>query len=132
VWASIELDFEILTPGSRGVLGMGAEPAGFWRLLDRFSAAPLRSEKPRPRSRFRRPPTIERTARDATASTDMIETAPRDRRGATTAVLRRTAALAQPATAALAQPATVAPDPRAAAARTVVRAATPALDPRSD
>jgi spoIIIJ-associated protein len=23
-----DLDFEILTPGSRGVLGMGAEPAG--------------------------------------------------------------------------------------------------------
>jgi spoIIIJ-associated protein len=47
-----DLDFEILTPGSRGVLGMGAEPA-------RIVAAP---RAPRPRSR-RRPPALTTTDR---------------------------------------------------------------------
>ena len=61
-----DLDFEILTPGSRGVLGMGAEPA-------RIVAAPraaLGGAAPEARSRgrdaaaARRPATIARRASD--------------------------------------------------------------------
>ena len=49
-----DLDFEILTPGSRGVLGMGAEPARIVAAPRRRSVAPRRSATPpRPR-RFRR------------------------------------------------------------------------------
>ena len=38
-----ELDFEILTPGSRGVLGMGAEPARVLALLAQRGGAIRRS-----------------------------------------------------------------------------------------
>jgi predicted RNA-binding protein Jag len=49
-----DLDFEILTPGSRGVLGMGAEPA-------RILAAP-RSELGSPEARGRGVPPAARAA----------------------------------------------------------------------
>ena len=65
-----ELDFEILTPGSRGVLGMGAEPArvlaaprsllgGAAPKREAAAQVPLpvpahdREERPRPRPRLR-------------------------------------------------------------------------------
>src|SRR3990172_5788927 len=59
-----DLDFEILTPGSRGVLGMGAEPA---RILaaprsELGGAAPKREAPPPPPPRRRPggPPTLGR------------------------------------------------------------------------
>ena len=39
-----ELDFEILTPGSRGVLGMGAEPARIVAGAFELSHLPNRAE----------------------------------------------------------------------------------------
>ena len=43
-----DLDFEILTPGSRGVLGMGAEPAASLRRRGPSSVAPLEAGGGRP------------------------------------------------------------------------------------
>ena len=83
-----DLDFEILTPGSRGVLGMGAEPARIVAAPRAAlgGAAPKReaaAARPRPACRrparstddrrVDRPPTIDPrrpTARRSTATTD--------------------------------------------------------------
>ena len=50
-----DLDFEILTPGSRGVLGMGAEPARIIAAPARHWVAPRRAARPPPPRRCRRP-----------------------------------------------------------------------------
>src|SRR5437867_8032392 len=73
-----DLDFEILTPGSRGVLGMGAEPArivaaprtalgGAAPKRDAAAAQPLPTPAPRPyddRPREDRPPRRDDRPRD--------------------------------------------------------------------
>ena len=66
-----ELDFEILTPGSRGVLGMGAEPARVLAAPRSRLAAQLPSVRPRPRFRCRPPPETRRS----TASRPGLRTA---------------------------------------------------------
>jgi len=79
-----ELDFEILTPGSRGVLGMAPSPPASWRLLARRWAAPLQSERRLPRSRWQPRVMIGRSARGATVTLATTAIVDRARPGTTT------------------------------------------------
>ena len=59
-----ELDFEILSPGSRGVLGMGAEPARILAAPRSELGGPRPSARPRPvRAAARRRPPRDRDDR---------------------------------------------------------------------
>jgi len=96
-----ELDFEILTPGSRGVLGMGAEPA-------RVLAAPrsaLGGAAPKREAAAQVPLAarvmIGRSARGATVTLATTAIVDRARPGTTTEDPRVTEVHAPPATAGL-------------------------------